>query len=184
MLQSMGVTMKKRAFIAIVSLVFVCLTGCNQKSRNSFYTFKDSESDIAAVLFLGVEEEYEKSKEVLKDTYFKNLDDTFFDSIDSVETTGWQEIYLIVPKYNDDSITVTELIENGDQPFIKKTLITTNKPVLLKCNVSDIMPSSQVTISSNGQKEEFSPHVSLKDSSIVTAKSIFTENLVHKDKKT
>ena len=78
-----------------------------------------------------------------------------------------QDIYLVIPKYKDSTINVYEarLDDNGN--LVKNSLLfTTYNPFVIKCNVSDIIPSIILEVSYNDKVIEYSPSLSLKDGSL------------------
>ena len=78
-----------------------------------------------------------------------------------------QDIYLVIPKYKDSTINVYEarLDDNGN--LVKNSLLfTTYNLFVIKCNVSDIIPSIILEVSYNDKVIEYSPSLSLKDGSL------------------
>ena len=93
--------------------------------------------------------------------------------VENVIDTGiGYELYLIIPEDPDASVTVHEwlLTEENDFAGSKGELYYQSEsgaPILVKCNFSDIMPSTVISISdSDGRTLEWSPSMSLKDGSV------------------
>ena len=89
-----------------------------------------------------------------------------------VITENGTELYLIIPCNTDDvQVTVREwqLTEDNDYMGGAGDVLYSSEygaPVLIKCNVSDIMPNTVVIIEDNGDTLQWSPHISLKDGSV------------------
>ena len=128
------------------------------------YDDVDGENDLCAVLFLGYDEasandavarlcsEYDVIHEM-----FKNRDVVTFDAHGG-------EQYLILPKFVATTVAVTEvqMDESGTLQPVGDPL-TTEAPLRVLCNYSDIMPSTEITVQYGSQSITFSPFISLKD---------------------
>lgn len=139
---------------------------------HAFYTMPDREEDIAALLFLGGRDEAEAGTAAVKKAYFSGLSDGWLEGTERVETEEWQEIYLLLPKYPGVVITIQEL---DVEELPAATLLTTERPVLLHCNRSDVVPSTQVTVHYGDREITFKPHISLRDGGCEAAQGIYTE---------
>ncbi|WP_455718511.1 hypothetical protein [Anaerosporobacter sp.] len=152
----------------------------NTSTLNTYYTIVDDNEDtLCAVYFLGYfEEEVKENATQLFNTNNINLS---FDSIDDLERADadGNEWYLILPKYLNTQVVVSkaELNNNGE---LKPTedILTTTKPLLLKCNPSDIVPSSQVTVTYNNDSITFNPSISLKDGDITPFDRVYTKSML------
>ena len=163
----------KKWLSLVVALGLLLSAGCGQSSStHTYYTIADGESDMAALLFLGGKDEAEAGTAAVKEAYFSTLPQQWPEKVDTVETDEWQETYLLLPKYPGTIISVYELDEE-EQPAAE--MISTENPVLLQCNRSDVMPSTQVTITYQDRAITFRPHISLQDGSCVAAEGIYTE---------
>lgn len=90
------------------------------------------------------------------------------DPMQQVFTEG-NEVYCIVPaQYTDTTITVTELGLDETGNLIPTSTLYSGfgNPILLQCNVSDIMPNVLVTIQQGNATYSFSPYQSLRDGSL------------------
>lgn len=150
---------KKISFAIIILLIVIGITLViifNQNKNKFNYNFSfTNDEELIAVAYLNNEKEASQ--------YFNNLSD---DQITTYTTDG-EELYLIIPRSNDISITIYEanLEENGN--LAKGEIIAkTNEPFIIKCNQSDIIPNTILNITSNDLTIEYSPSLSLKDGSI------------------
>lgn len=146
--------------------------GCN--AIYPFYTMTDGEADIAALLFLGGRDEVTAGQTAAQERYFSALPNQWPDQAETVETTEWQETYLLLPKYPG---TVIDVYELDQEERIVSRLISTEHAVLLRCNHSDIMPSTEVRIQYQDRTVIFRPHMSLRDGSCVAGEGIYTQAL-------
>ena len=83
------------------------------------------------------------------------------------------DIYCIVPVSEDASVQVksVDYMKEGvsEEEAIAGGEIAyegTGKPVILVCNVSDIVPNSHVTVTAGEASAAFSPYISLQDGSV------------------
>lgn len=88
-----------------------------------------------------------------------------------VDTAYGCELYLVIPCCDDVCISVSEwlMTEENDYMGAKGDVLYHNDygaPVLIKCNVSDIMPSTIITIEHDEETLQWSPSISLKDGSM------------------
>lgn len=83
-----------------------------------------------------------------------------------IDATG-EELYVIYPLLNNSKINIYKAELDDESNLVKKNLIvSTNKPFILNCNISDIIPNTILEIEYNNKKYEYSPSISLKDGSI------------------
>ena len=94
---------------------------------------------------------------------------------DSFVTSGeGQELYLLLPSDIHGCVTISELVLDEGTAELKegKELFRQDdnlRPILLKCNRSEIMPDVLIRITdSNGELLEWSPSISGMDGSVVT----------------
>lgn len=155
-------------------------TSQTTNTLNTYYTITDdNEENLCAVYYLGYsEEEAKDNANKLFNTRNMNLS---FDSKDDLEraNTDGNEWYLILPKYTNTQVEVSkvELNNNGELEPIED-ILTTTKPVLLRCNPSDIVPSSQVTITYNNDSITFNPYISLKDGDVTPIERVYTKTML------
>lgn len=181
----------KKSILIIGLCVAMLLVGCQknvdvpnneqeQSDRpmlNEYYTVEDNIDDIAASFYLGYGEDGLKEGKIrLGEKYFSKMQDKWPKEVVEVSDDMGDEYYLILPKYENTIITIHSVKMNDKSELVPdKELISTKYPVLLRCNISDIMPSTQVTITHGEETVIFSPSISLKDGQQNTAEGIFTE---------
>ncbi|MBQ3378635.1 MAG: DUF3298 domain-containing protein [Clostridia bacterium] len=89
-------------------------------------------------------------------------------------TPDGEELYLVIPCDPDAPVAVNELYigeENGSEGEVGEMIYESRNgaPFLLKCNASDIMPDTQVSIfAPDGETLVWSPSISLMDGRVVT----------------
>ena len=140
------------------------LTACggggktNQKGASNEVEWE--EGDLCALIFIG----YNKDFSALAETDpFKGLGEKFPSlrkmTKFTVETEG-DEVYYIIPRYKDATITVNEFrfdFDNMKEITGKELYRGGAEPVLIRCNISDIHPNTSVTVTGDGRKITFSP---------------------------
>ena len=164
----------KKSLLIFSFLLTLLLSGCEQNNQeiNGFYTMPDQETTMAALLFLGGKTEMESNIRILQEQYFSSIPNQWPKKVETVETEDWQETYLLLPKYPGTVISVYKLSEE-ELPIAE--LISTENPVLLRCNRSDMMPSTEVKVHYRNHTVTFRPHISLKDGSCEAAEGIYTQ---------
>ncbi len=177
---------RKKCAVTVMCLLLACFlpAGCagggnedvSGDRKNDFYIVSNSGEDIAALFFLGTEKEFPQSKAFLQEKYFSGLDEQWPTELETVETEQWAEIYLLLPKYPDTMITVQSL-DTEEQPFAE--LISTSRPVLLRCNFSDVAASAQVTVKHGEKEVTFKPRISLRGTGnpVIGGEGIYTEDI-------
>ena len=89
-----------------------------------------------------------------------------------VETEYGQELYCIIPLDTEATVSVNQWIVDETNGFEEKTgevLYRSEKgtPILLKCNVSEIVPDAElVIVDSNGKQMKWNPSISGMDGSV------------------
>lgn len=85
------------------------------------------------------------------------------------DLSGW-EYYLIAPRYEGDTVTVQPLVMEEESAALRAEgePIIYDAPFVLCCNPSDIFSNVSVTLRHGEESITFSPHVSLRDGSVVT----------------
>lgn len=83
---------------------------------------------------------------------------------------GGQDVYCVLPADSGGSLSVAALDydESGLETVGGVVYQGGGEPILLWCNVSDIMPNSLVTVAVGDAQAAFSPYISLKDGSTAT----------------
>lgn len=173
-------------FVMVMVLTGALLSACGKNEEKSQKTVKqhdyykvtdDSEEDLAALFFLGCnQEQIEETANGLLDKYNMSKEEAEEIDYEMVNVDNGNERYLILPKYEGATIQVhsVKLNDQGNL-VVDKELLTTDKPVVVQCNISDIVPSSQITVTSEDKSVVFNPAISLKDGKIVEFEGVFTE---------
>ncbi len=162
----------KKCTAIFMALFLLLTTGCgNGREPYDFYTMSDEQSTVAALFYLGGPDE--AGAAVLQEKYFSALPNRWPDGTEMVETEEWQEAYLLLPKCPGTVISIHRLDEE-EHPVSE--LLTTENPVLLHCNRSDVMPSVEVQIQYQERIVIFRPHIRLDSGEIAAADGIYTEN--------
>lgn len=130
----------------------------------SFHGITWQEGELGAVALVGFSEDV-FSEDILRVfyAYDARYNDFSGGSIGGAEAEG-NEVYLIIPRWSDTVISVTELVEGaaGEQLYSDIGM-----PFLLRCNLSDLYPNTLVTFTSSQGTLTFSPSISLMDGSVV-----------------
>lgn len=84
---------------------------------------------------------------------------------DRIILAGGGEIYCVIPAKTDAKITVNSLDhdENGAEILGDELFSGDGAPILISCNVSDIMPNAAVSITNGDKTLKFTPFISLRD---------------------
>ena len=98
-----------------------------------------------------------------------------------------EELYLVIPKYKNASISLSELeiTEDGkltevDNPYLD--INSCSGTTLICQNISDLGPNGKITIRYRDEVVEFSPQLSLKDGSIILPEGLINgENILDWD---
>lgn len=147
---------------------------------NTYYTITDDNEDtLCAVYYLGYsKEEAQENANKLFNTNNMNLSFDSKEDIERADADG-DEWYLILPKYTDTQVVVSKVeLNNNGELLPTEDILTTQKPVLLECNPSDIVPSTQVIITKNNDSITFNPSISLKDGDVTPIERAYTKSML------
>ncbi len=149
----------------------------NEDNKEDIYIDTDSEN-LGVLVFLGgglTEKELGQSKQQVIDEYLTDVDEIPFYNY------GGPEIFCVIPHYVGSSITVkrSELTEQGEL-VAKETLDTSDKPMIIQCNESDLYSNVMITIKYNDKSTTFTPYISLKDGSVMPADKMEVIDLTKK----
>ena len=150
---------KNRKKIIVIGIIIVVLMAVFYVLNNKFGITKyaeelkiDKDTDkLIAVATVDSEDE-------VKEKYF-NEDFMLY------ETNG-EELYFIVPIQKNVTMNIYSAVMEESDIVKDKLIASTNKPFILKCNVSDIIPNIIIEIKQNNIVYEYSPSISLKDGSL------------------
>lgn len=156
---------KNRKKIIIIGIIIVVLMALFYVLNNKFGITKyaeelkiDKDTDkLIAVAMVGSESE-------VKEKYF---DENFM-----LYGSNGEELYLIVPIQKNVTMDIYSAIMEDSDIVKDKLIASTNKPFILKCNISDIIPNIIIEIKQNNKVYEYSPNISLKDGSLYVNKYV------------
>lgn len=150
---------KNKKKLIIIGIIIVVLMAVFYVLNNKFGMTKYAEK-------LGIDKDTDKliavatidSEDEVKEKYF-NEDFMLY------ETNG-EELYFIVPIQKNVTMNIYSAVMEEADIVKDKLIASTNKPFILKCNVSDIIPNIIIEIKQNNIVYEYSPYISLKDGSL------------------
>lgn len=147
---------------------------------NTYYTIADNnDTTLCAIYYLGYSQTQakENAKELISSNNMKlSLDSS--EDIEQVILDG-NEWYLILPKYVDTQISVSTVELNNMGDLVPtEDILSTTKPILLQCNPSDIVPSSQVSVTYDKDSITFYPSLSLKDGDVTPVERAYTKSMI------
>lgn len=137
------------------------------------------EGDMCGVAYIGYAESGMTADDCrqlfLDSTYAEDFEDlTDIPDSNIVTECGGCELYLIIPQDVGATVSVNEWLLTEENDFMGEAgrvyyRSESGAPVLVCCNVSDIMPNIVVSIvDSDGRTLDWSPSISLKDGSVLT----------------
>ncbi len=168
--------------------MFCCFAGCADKSDNpTASSVSKAENvpttdailpakEIGGVILLGGYESYEHYIDEIKlSEYSEDIPQLAeISEEDFVSTDGGFETYAIIPPPSANSICVYELVYNDDLSESSIGDLIYDKggeavnPIILRCNVSDLMPDHFVVVLyDDGSSDDFSLSTSLKDGTVI-----------------
>lgn len=150
---------KNRKKLIVIGIIIVVLMAVFYVLNNKFGITKyaeelriDKDTDkLIAVAIINSEDE-------VKEKYFN-------ENFLLYETNG-EELYFIVPIQKNVTMNIYSAVMEEADIVKDKLIASTNKPFILKCNVSDIIPNIIIEIKQNNIVYEYSPSISLKDGSL------------------
>lgn len=138
-----------------------------------YYTFADDNKKNLGALYCVGRNDSEKETQLPEFLKKNNLEESDFDTVIDTPDSEW---YVIIPKYAGTTIKIEQVSLDDNGKFkVDSELATTEKPVLLSCNPSDIVPSVLVTMTYKDQTLEFNPSLSLEDGSICKIEGMYSE---------
>lgn len=150
---------KNRKKLIVIGIIIVVLMAVFYVLNNKFGITKyaeklDIDKDTDKLIAVATVD----SEDEVKEKYF-NEDFMLY------ETNG-EEIYFIVPIQKNVTMNIYYAVMEEADIVKDKLIASTNKPFILKCNVSDIIPNIIIEIKQNNIVYEYSPSISLKDGSL------------------
>ena len=150
--------------LVLVGIVFVAGYGVIKLLNKDvpYENIEFKENDTYAIANLGVNYDFSKYEEE-----YKLL------GVDKYNLEG-EEYYLIVPRYEDMDITISEMTigENGNLDVVRQVYKSdVAKSIIVKCNLSDLYSNVQIELEYDGKKTVISPYLSLKDGEMVVGEN-------------
>ena len=150
---------KNRKKLIVIGIIIVVLMAVFYVLNNKFGMTKyaeklDIDKDTDKLIAVATVD----SEDEVKEKYF-NEDFMLY------ETNG-EELYFIVPIQKNVTMNIYSAVMEEADIVKDKLIASTNKPFILKCNVSDIIPNIIIEIKQNNIVYEYSPSISLKDGSL------------------
>mgnify|MGYP002521168903 CR=1 FL=1 len=144
-----------------------------EETLSPYYGFEDKDdNNLAAMFFIGSgNQEMNDKMPAFLEKY--SLTKDLFEMVAEKDNCEW---YVIIPKYIGTKIEVERVKLNDDGNMeVTEKITETEKPVLLCCNESDIVPSAKVTITYKDEKIEFNPCLSLENGKLAKVERVYTE---------
>ena len=141
------------------------ISSAEEASHDYYAGIPDEDSKLGALFYLGDrEEEIRANQEMLKNNYFSQMDEQWWEGLESYTTQGGQEWFMIIPKYEQTNIKVYETgLDDEGKLQTGQLLWQGDEPLFLGCNRSDIVPDTQVVLTYGDRTVIFSPFINLKD---------------------
>ena len=166
-----GDMMKKGIGILVVIISMLALVGYKGKSdtttTTAYFEYKGlEENQLGAIAFLGYgKDELNKNLKQYSDFYKEDLPLEWLKTR-TIINAGGDEAYLIIPRKSAQLSINKVNIDTAFNTTIGDWLLTTQEPVIVFCNISDLVSNIEVTICLEKISQTFSPRVSLKDGKI------------------
>ena len=130
------------------------------------YLFFGGSEDDANLLACGLVGYPELSEEALEASAADYAEGRLVSDYDTL-FMGGSELYLVVPKYEGTIITVNEVDTSGGENIVGDVVLSTDKPLFIMCNPSDLRSNVEIMITYLDMEITFSPYVSLEDGRLV-----------------
>ena len=159
----LNIVKKTMILTMLTSLLMTCGSCGSKKQAGTSEGVGWKENAICAVVFLGYGSDFTTLSTTNNfKTFAQRLPSLQKMTEFTVKTEG-DEVYFIIPRYANATITVNEYqlnIESGKEIIGKKLYQGDAEPILLKCNLSDLHPNTSVTITGNRESVTFNPQSS------------------------
>lgn len=173
--------MRAYACMAAGLLAAWMLTGCgaatpiedNASTTTTTAATAATVQPVAALLYLGGVDNVDAGRDRVFDRYFDGQEPAWWPQVDTVEREGWQEAYLLLPRYDATTITIHAL---DTEERVQEELLTAYGPVLLLCNASDILPSLEVTLQHGEDTVVFRPRLSMRGDGMIDVPGLYVED--------
>ena len=150
---------KNRKKIIIIGIILVVLMALFYVLNNKFGITKYAEE-------LEIDKNTDKLIAVAMVSSEGEVTEKYFNEDFMLYEANGEEMYFIVPIQKNVSMNIYSAVMEEADIVKDKLIATTNKPFILKCNISDIIPNIIIEIRQNNKVYEYSPSISLKDGSL------------------
>lgn len=150
---------KNRKKLIALGIIIVVLMAIFYVLNNKFGITKYAEK-------LGIDKDTDKLIAVAIINSESDVKEKYFDEDFMLYEANGEELYFIVPIQKNVTMNIYSAVMEEADIVKDKLIASTNKPFILKCNVSDIIPNIIIEIKQNNKVYEYSPYISLKDGSL------------------
>lgn len=144
------------------------------ENKNELFVNTDNENN-GVLIYMGSglsKEELGKRKKLISDKYLLETQGKKEEEFPLYDCAG-QEMFCILPHYLGSTITVNRAEISDDGKLVEKEkLVTSDKPIFIQCNESDLHSNVIITIKHNDDSTSFSPYISLMDGSVMPVAQI------------
>lgn len=150
---------KNRKKLIVIGIIIVVLMAVFYVLNNKFGITKYAEE-------LKIDKDTDKLIAVATVDSEDEVKEKYFNENFLLYETNGEELYFIVPIQKNVTMNIYSAVMEEADIVKDKLIASTNKPFILKCNVSDIIPNIIIEIKQNNIVYEYSPSISLKDGSL------------------
>lgn len=150
---------KNRKKLIVLGIIIVVLMAIFYVLNNKFGITKYAEK-------LGIDKDTNKLIAAAIINSESDVKEKYFDEDFMLYEANGEELYFIVPIQKNVTLNIYSAVMEEADIVKDKLIASTNKPFILKCNVSDIIPNIIIEIKQNNKVYEYSPYISLKDGSL------------------
>ena len=150
---------KNRKKLIVIGIIIVVLMAVFYVLNNKFGITKYAEE-------LKIDKDTDKLIAVATVDSEDEVKEKYFNENFLLYETNGEELYFIVPIQKNVTMNIYSAVMEEADIVKDKLIASTNKPFILKCNVSDIIPNIIIEIKQNNKVYEYSPSISLKDGSL------------------
>ena len=152
---------KNRKKIIVIGIIIVVLMAVFYVLNNKFGITKYAEK-------LGIDKDTDKLIAVAIINSEDEVKEKYFNEDFMIYETNGEELYFIVPIQKNVTMNIYSAVMEEADIVKDKLIASTNKPFILKCNISDIIPNIIIEIKQNNIVYEYSPYISPKDGMLYT----------------
>lgn len=150
---------KNKKKLIIIGIIIVVLMAVFYVLNNKFGITKYAEE-------LKIDKDTDKLIAVATIDSESEVKEKYFDEEFMLYESNGEELYFIVPIQKNVTMNIYSAVMKEADIVKDKLIASTNKPFILKCNISDIIPNIIIEIKQNNKVYEYSPSISLKDGSL------------------